>query len=80
MIENDCLKSTLWGFPGGNCKQTIDFVAFRDIADEILVIIGGSSKLFLENDLATSDLQVSQVLDGDLSADFEDVFRFRRCR
>lgn len=70
MIENDRLEPAFRVFFEGDGQQAIDLVTFRDIANQVLMIIGAVRQLFLKSDLTAGDLQLSQVIDGDLTADF----------
>ncbi|MEJ2513465.1 MAG: hypothetical protein P8Y72_17940 [Anaerolineales bacterium] len=80
MIENDRFKPTFWRIPKRDGQQTINLVPLRDIADQVLVIVGAVGELFFKSDLAAADLQVPQILVGVFFADLEVYFRSRRSR
>ena len=57
MIENDGLKAAFRGFDEGDRQQAVDLVTFRNIADQVLVIIGAVGEFLLESDLTCRNLQ-----------------------
>ncbi len=77
VVEHDRLEPAWRGVRRRDGQQAIDLVSFREIADDVLVVVEGRVKLLLECDRTAGDLQLTQVLDGDLPADFEG---WRSCR
>ena len=78
VIEDNRLEAILRRFRVGDCQQAMNLVAFRDVADEVLLIEEGVWEFFLECDLTSTDLEVPQIRHGDFIPDFEDNFRRRR--
>ncbi len=74
VIENDGFVATFRGFFKGDGQQAKDLAAFRDIADKMLVIIRSVGERLLEGDFTAGDIQVPQVVDGDLFADIGNDF------
>jgi len=77
VIEYDGFVPAFGGLLKGDRQQAKDLVALRDIADQVLEIIGSVGECFFEGNFTTGDLQVSQVVDRDLFTDFTNDFCFR---
>lgn len=77
VIEYDGFIPAFGGLLKGDGQQAKDLVALRDIADQVLEIIGSVGQCFFEGNFTSGDLQVSQVVYRDLFTDFINDFYFR---
>ena len=80
VVEDDSLEAAFWRLDKGNSQQAVNLVAFGDIADQVLVIVGSVRQLLFKGDLTPLDLQVAQIIDGEIFADFKNDFRGGRGR
>ena len=78
MVEDNRLEACLRRLRVGDRQQAINLVAFRDVANEVLLIKESVWEFFLERDLTSTDLEAPQVGDGVLTTNFEDNFRCSR--
>ena len=56
VIEDNGLKTAFGRFDKGDGQQAVYLIALRDIADQVLVIIGTIIELLFESDLTADDL------------------------
>lgn len=65
MVEDDGFVTTFRGLFEGDRQQAIHLVAFGDVADQMLKIIGAVGELLLEGDFAGGNIKLSQIFDGE---------------
>ena len=73
MVKNDSLEAAFGRLNKGDGQQTVNLVAFGDIADQVLVIIGTVIEFLLKGDLTACYFQFAQVIDGKFLPDFEQI-------
>jgi len=71
VIEDDGLEAAVGCDAEGHGQQAVDPVALREVAGDVLVVVGAIGQRLLDRDLAACDLPLQQGGDGQLLANLK---------